>query len=288
MLNENHLIIGTMKWGSWGSNFSEIQATDFLIRCYELGYKHFDLASIYGNYQTEKLFGKALKNSKIPRKEIFITTKFGIEYPCENSSYQVKAYNSSKEHFNYSLEKSLNDIEVDYLDQYLIHRPDYLLNIDELKENIHQARLANKIIHFGVSNFSKNQVEILDKKINISSNQIQFSVSHLDALFLEELLYFQANKIPLSFWSPLGNYFNTQSEENDRLRIILKQLEQKYQLNEGQLLILFCKKLPNIVQPILGTTTIERLKEFKTGFLFDLEREDWYKILEAVRGKKID
>lgn len=288
MINENHLIIGTMKWGSWGINFSEHQATEFLIKCYELGYKHFDLASIYGNYQTEKLFGKALKNSEIPRKELFITTKFGIEHPNEYSDYQIKTYNSSKEHFIYSLEKSLNDVETEYIDQYLIHRPDYLLDINELKENVNQAKISKKIIHFGVSNFSRNQFKIMNKKITISSNQIQFSVSHLDALFSEDLLYYQSNKIPLSFWSPLGNYFNIQSEENDRLRNILKELEKKHQLKESQLLILFCKKLPNIIQPILGTTSIERLIEFKEGFSYDLEREDWYRILEATRGKKVD
>ncbi|MCB9203042.1 MAG: aldo/keto reductase [Flavobacteriales bacterium] len=285
---KNKLVIGTMKWGSWGKNFNEQQATDFFTSCIELGINHFDLADIYGNYQTEKLFGNALKNSSVEREKIQITSKFGIEYPCENSNFQIKAYNSSKEHFNNSLERSLNEIGTNYIDQYLLHRPDYLLNGKELSSAVENAKTEKKIHEFGVSNFTISQFEFLKNYTKLSTNQIQFSVNYLSPLLSDDFLYYQKNEIPLMVWSPLGNIFTSDNDSNTRIKKVLDKLSKKYNLSYNQLLITFINKLPNAILPIIGTTDIERVKEIQQCLNVNLEHSDWYELIEASLGKRVD
>ena len=110
------IIIGTMRWGIWGANHSKEKVQKLIETCLSEGLYTFDHADIYGDYTTEKLFGDALSEMHIKREEIQLISKCGIEMPCKNRNYQIKSYNYSKEHIIKSVEKSLENLQTDYLD----------------------------------------------------------------------------------------------------------------------------------------------------------------------------
>ena len=154
------IIIGTMRWGIWGANHSTKIAQKLIETCLSEGLYTFDHADIYGDYTTEKLFGETLSDMHIKREEIQLISKCGIEMPCKNRNYLIKSYNYSKEHIIMSVEKSLENLQTDYLDLLLLHRPSPLMNPREIAETFDQLREQKKIRHFGVSNFTPSQFEL--------------------------------------------------------------------------------------------------------------------------------
>ena len=128
-MNLSRIISGTMNWGSWGANYSSKEISE-LIRCaYENGINSFDHADIYGGYTTEEAFGKAFKLSGIEREKVIFISKCGIMYPCEKLQIDVKHYDYSKSHIIKSVENSLNNLNTDYLDSLLLHRPSPIMNL---------------------------------------------------------------------------------------------------------------------------------------------------------------
>ena len=142
------IIIGTMRWGIWGANHSVKNVQHLIEISLEEDLFTFDHADIYGNYTTEKLFGDAFSAMKINREEVQFISKCGIEMPCENRNYRIKSYNYSKENIIKSVEKSLENLQTDYLDVLLLHRPSPLMNPREIAETFDELREQKKVRHF--------------------------------------------------------------------------------------------------------------------------------------------
>ena len=281
-----HIIIGTMRWGTWGANFSTQQAAEFIKSCYDEDLKIFDTADIYGDYTTEGLLGEALRKSGINRQEVQIITKCGICL-CGNT-YHTKAYNTSKIHILNSINNSLKQLRTNYIDMLLIHQQDPLMNFEEVATAFTELKLSGKVKTFGVSNFSTYAFNLMNRRLPMETNQMQFSLTHPDALFNGLLMQARHYNKKTQIWSPIGDFFLKKNECNNRIHAVLTTLTEKYKVTPSQLLLAWTLKVPSKITPILGSTKIERIREQKKAFDIRLTTEDWYLMLEASRGKEVD
>ena len=186
------IIAGTMNWGIWDKKLDTQEMLQLMHVCIENEITTFDHADIYGGYTTEAEFGKAFGESKIDRNTIQLISKCGIAAPVRKSSGQalannrntkVKHYDYSKKHIVWSVENSLKNLQTDYLDVLLLHRPSPLMKADEIAEAVEKLKLEGKILDFGLSNFTSFQTELILQKTTVSYNQIQS--------FFEELIPFE-------------------------------------------------------------------------------------------------
>ncbi len=280
-------IAGCMSWGQWGKQFNTSEMIDFIHFCIENTISTFDHADIYGDYTTEAEFGKALKESGVAREHIQLISKCGIQYIGKSRSNRVKHYNYSKEYIIWSVEESLKNLQTDYLDLLLLHRPSPLMYPNEISEAVQQLKKQGKIKDFGVSNFTPQQTELIKSCEEVSVNQIEVSLTQFSALLDDSLHYMQLNKIQPMIWSPLGKYFKEQSEQNSRIKKELEGLCEKYQATESQLLLAWLYKHPTNMIPVIGTTNRERIIESVKAQSIALELEDWFALLVASQGHKV-
>ena len=207
-----------MSWGAWGRQFSTQEMISQIKITLESGITTFDHADIYGEYTTEQEFGKALSTSGVERDKIQLISKCGIQHDGGTRDNKIKHYNYSKEYIIWSVEKSLKDLQTDYLDLLLLHRPSPLMHPAEIGDAVSILKETGKIIDFGVSNFTPSQFNLIDHTASISVNQIEFSLTQHSAMHngtLDQLL--QKDVIPMS-WSPLGSYFKEPNATNKRIK----------------------------------------------------------------------
>lgn len=285
------LIVGTMRLGKWGANFNTKEYEYFIDQCLDHGLNEFDHADIYGHYSTEEEFGQVLKIRPELKNKIKITTKCGIKMISPNRPHHlIKSYDSSSEHIRNSVEQSLKYLNVENIEVLLLHRPDYLMNIDEVAFTFGELKKEGKVNHFGVSNFSVDQFDLLNKVYPLVTNQVELSLinnSILDSGVLDQC---QSNRIQASAWSPLGGgaIFGESTElKTIRLKKALNEMADKKNCNASQLLLAWIKKIPSGVIPVLGTSKIGRIIEALKADRIDLSKEEWYKLLEASRGKEV-
>ncbi len=288
MLKLSPIIIGTMRWGSWGADHSEKEVQNLIEVCTENGLSTFDHADIYGDYTTEKLFGNAFREMSLEREEIQLISKCGIQLPGGNSPYKIKSYNYSKEYIIKSVNSSLNNLQTDYLDLFLLHRPSPLMNSEEVAKAFLILKDGGKVKAFGVSNFSVSQFNLLDHYFPLETNQIEVSLNNTSAFYdgtIDQLL--QKKLRPLAY-SVLGNYFTENSAENIRIKQILSTLCANYNAEENQMLLAFLLKHPSGILPIIGTSRAEQIKVLKKSLSINLDLQDWFQLLEAKNGQEVD
>lgn len=276
-----------MTWGSWGKQFSKNEMNEMINHCVENQVTTFDHADIYGDYSTEEDFGNAFAKSGINRDDIQLITKCGIQYFTEKRNNKVKHYNYSKDYIIWSAEESLKNLKTDYLDLFLLHRPSPLMQPDEIAEAIQGLKKQGKIKEFGVSNFTPSQVELISKNVEISVNQIEFSLTQHTAMHdgtLDQMML--KNIIPMA-WSPLGYVFKEDIEQTRRIHKQLGGLLEKYDATEDQLLLAWVLKHPAGIHPVIGTTNKQRISNAIKASEIDLELEDWFLILVASQGHKV-
>ncbi len=284
-------VIGTMRLGAWGAQMNTTQLEAFVEGCLDLGLNDFDHADIYGHYTTEAEFGKLLKQRPDLRQKIQLTTKSGIKLVSDNRpDHHIKSYDSSKEHIIASAEKSLNYLSTDHIDLLLIHRPDYLMDPHEIAEAFDQLRSSGKVLHFGVSNFTPAQFELLHSFTPLVNNQIEASIMHLNPFEDGTLLQCQKHGIKATAWSPLGG--GTIFQESDDPKILRiqsagKAMAKKHGVQLDQLLMAWLLKHPAGIIPVLGTSKLERVKDTMKALDIQLSREEWYTLWKASTGEEI-
>jgi predicted oxidoreductase len=282
----SRLIAGTMTWGIWGKNYNTNQMVEMLNACLENNISSFDHADIYGGYTTEAAFGKAFTQSKITRDKIQLISKCGIAH-TEGRGYKVKHYNYTQDYIVWSVEQSLQNLQTDYLDLLLLHRPSPLMQTDEIAAAIVKLKQEGKIKYFGLSNFSPLQTQLIAQETKVAYNQIQFSATHLAPMLDGSLDYMQIHKITPMAWNPLGSVFKAQNEQSTRLLGLLKNLESKYNTTSDVLLLAWIMQHPAGVLPVLGTTNVERLNNATQSISIQLELEDWFAVWEQSTGNKV-
>jgi predicted oxidoreductase len=281
------LIAGTMTWGVWGKNFTKKQMIDLMNSCLENNITTFDHADIYGAYTTENNFGEAFSASKIDREKVQFISKCGIQYVSENRKNTLKHYDYSAKHITQSVENSLKNLQTDYLDLLLLHRPSPLMQADEIANTIEKLKSEGKILDFGVSNFTPSQTALIESKIKINYNQIQFSATHFEAMIDGSLDFMQTNNIIPMAWNPLGSFFKDNENQSVGLIEIVKLLSEKYKVEADVLLFAWILKHPAGILPVFGTTDKSRISNLSKATNFELELEDWFAIWTAQMGNKV-
>ena len=287
----SRIVAGVWKWGEWGHKLSSNEILKLIEDCVSLGVTTFDHADIYGGYTDEGAFGKALALQPSIREKIQIVTKCGIRMVSENRPQnKIKSYDTSKAYMTAAVENSLRELHTDRIDLLLIHRPDPLMNPSEIAETIEGLRLSGKVLHFGVSNFTPSQFEMLDNFTHLCTNQVEISLGHVDTLFdgtLDQLMLKQRH--PMA-WSPLGSgkfFTEAKDESTRRAHKGAQALAEKYNVGVDQLLLMWLLKHPSGVLPVLGTAVLDRIKGAIKTLDLEIEREDWFELLEAARGFEV-
>jgi predicted oxidoreductase len=283
----SRIIAGCMSWGHWGKDMSTEDMIAQMHATLEAGITTFDHADIYGDYTTEARFGKAFAKSGVERESIQLISKCGIQYVGETRDNTIKHYDYSKEYIVWSVEKSLSDLQTDYLDLLLLHRPSPLMQADEIAEAIDQLKEEGKILNFGVSNFTPSQIDLIHSKAEITANQIEFSLTQHSAMHDGSLDHMTIHNITPMCWSPLGSIFREENEATSRVKETLKTLTEKYSATEDQLLLAWILKHPAGIHPVIGTTNKERIANAVKAVDIDLDLQDWFTLLVAYQGHKV-
>lgn len=271
----------------------------------EHGVNFFDMADIYGNRWgigwCEELFGQVLKKYPELRSKIIIQTKCGI------IKSPLPMYDSSKEHILEAVNTSLKRLNTTYLDYLLIHRPDPLMDPQEVAEAFDELAKSKKVRHFGVSNFNPSQIELLKKYVKqpLVANQIQMSVMftgmidsgiNVDTKFdgaIDRdgylLNYCMLHDIQLQCWSPLQfGFFEGVFVDNPKfpeLNAVMGKIADKYKVKQSAIAIAWLLRHPSKMQVIVGSANLEHLLEMDEALKISLTREEWYAIYEAAGNK---
>lgn len=283
------IIIGVMRWGVWGANLSEKEVQNLIQTSLEEDLYTFDHADIYGGYTTEELFGNAFSGMNIQRDQIQLISKCGICYPSDKKQFQLKYYNYSKEYILNQVDESLRNLKTDYLDLLLLHRPSPLMNPEEIAAAFGILRSSGKVRDFGVSNFTVSQFELIHQYFPyLVTNQVEISLTETKSFYDGTLDQMMMKSLKPMAYSVMGTYFSQpDSDQNQRIRLVLNELCSKYQAEENQLLLAFLLKHPAKILPIIGTSKVETIGAFKQSLNINLETEDWFKLLEASAGKRV-
>lgn len=276
-----------MSWGEWGRSLTTKEMISLMNHCIENEITTFDHADIYGGYTTEKAFGDALAQSNVKRENIQLISKCGIQYQAESRNNKVKHYNYSKDYIIWSVEESLRNLQTDYLDALLLHRPSPLMHPQEVMEAVAKLAQEGKINDFGVSNFTPSQMELITSEVPVTINQIEFSLTQHNAMHDGTLDYILQHKITPMSWSPLGLVFKEDNEQTRRIHKQLGALLGKYNATEDQLLLAWIMNHPAGIHPVVGTTNFERIANAAKATNIALELEDWFLILVASQGHKV-
>lgn len=288
----SQIVAGTMTWGEWGSDYTPQEMAGMIEHCLEQGITTFDHADIYGHYSTEAAFGAALEElgTRDPA-QIQIVTKCGINMVTNRRpQHRVKSYDSSYQHIIDSVDRSLAALRVEYIDLLLLHRPDALMEPAEVARAFDELRQRGKVRQFGVSNYSPSQFELLATTCELVTNQVECNPLHADPFFDGTFDQCLQRKITPMIWSPLGGkkYFTEDGTDVLRLRETVRNIAEKYDgVGEDVILMAWLMRHPSRPIPVIGTTKKERIIQAKQALNIELERQDWYAILEAGRGHEV-
>lgn len=289
------LAVGCMRISSLNSE----QAADYVAKAVENGLNFFDHADIYGRGNSEKTFAKACKDARIERKDVILQSKCAI--------VPGKMYDFSKSHIVQSVEGILSRLKTDYLDILLLHRPDALMQPEEVGEAFDLLHSQGKVNQFGVSNMNPMQLQLLQSglKNKLVINQIQFSPVHAGAVqsgFEFNMLskgaadrdggileYCRLQNITPQAWSPFQYGFIKGTYMGNplflKLNRTLEETGAKYGISAAAAVVAWICRHPAGIQTVAGTTNIARLLDLKRGTEVELSREDWYKIYMSAGYK---
>ena len=282
----SELVQGYWRLDAWKMTAQE--RLTFLKQHVDLGITTVDNAAIYGN--SEVLFGDALAIDPTMRDKIEIVSKFGINGIATNDTEKrVSHYDSGKALILSSTDNSLKRLGVDQLDALLIHRPDFLMDIDEVTEAFVTLRQTGKVKHFGVSNFSASQFELLQSRLDepLITNQVEINPFNFDVLEDGTSDQLQRLRVRPMAWSCLagGRLFTEDSEQANRLRCTLIELQEELGASSiEQVVFAWILKHPSKPVGLIGSGKIARVKEAVGALNLKMNREQWYRIWTASKG----
>ncbi|HAP96116.1 aldo/keto reductase [Epilithonimonas hominis] len=284
----SELIAGTMRWGIWGANHSVKEIQKLIDVCVEENITTFDHADIYGGHTTEELFGNAWKDMDLKRENLQFISKCGIVMNSDKKPSALKYYNYNKDYILNCVDESLSNLKTDYLDTLLLHRPSPLMNPEVIAEAFTVLKDVGKVREFGVSNFSVSQFELINQYVPLVTNQIEISVNEISSFENGILDQLMSKGLRPTAWSVMGSYFSDQSDENIRIKKVIVELCDKYNAEENQILLAFILKHPSKIIPVIGTSKAETIRTLSKTLQIDVDLEDWFRILESIKGKEVD
>ncbi|WP_020409120.1 aldo/keto reductase [Hahella ganghwensis] len=287
----SRFIYGWWRLADWNLSAADIQQR--IEDCLSKGITTHDHADIYGDYTCESLFGQALKQAPKLREKMELVTKCGIQLVSPNRpNHQSKSYNTTKDHIIRSAENSLRVMHTDYLDALLIHRPDPLMNADEVAEAFTTLHTSGKVKHFGVSNFTPRQFDLLQSRLEfpLVTNQVEVSVLHLPPLTdgtLDQAQ--QLGRCPMA-WSSLagGRLFSDTTTRASHVRTALEEVGKNMGgAHLDQVALSWLLQHPANIMPIIGSGSLQRIESAVAAEAMKMSREDWYQIYEASAGQEL-
>ncbi|MCZ7835202.1 aldo/keto reductase [Atlantibacter hermannii] len=280
----SRLVMGYWRLMDW--NMSPRELLSFIEQHLDLGITTVDHADIYGGYQCEAAFGEALKLAPQLRDRMEIVTKCGIATTAKAEN-KIGHYITDRAHIVESAEKSLKNLAVEHLDLLLIHRPDPLMDADDVAEAFLQLHQAGKVRHFGVSNFTPAQFSLLQSRLpfTLATNQVEISPVHQPLLLDGTLDQLQQLRIRPMAWSCLGGGRLFNDESFQPLRDELQQVAQEIGAQTiEQVVYAWVMRLPSQPLPIIGSGKIERVRSAIQALSLDMTRQQWFRIRKAALG----
>lgn len=275
------------------SDMSEKEVSAFIDTSLINDANFFDHADIYGGGRSETVFGNAVTPSM--RENIIIQTKCGIRSGRFDFSY---------EHITESVNGSLKRLGTEYIDVLLLHRPDALVEPEEVAKAFDELKTSGKVRHFGVSNHNPYQIQLLESCLDmpLCANQLQFSIMHapmiqagLNVNMYNDssvnrdggvLDYCRLRKITVQPWSPMQyGFFEGCFIDNDKFPVLNAKLEEignKYGVSKTTVAFAWILRHPAKMQPVTGTTNLTRLADCIKASEIELTREEWYEIYRAA------
>ena len=271
-------------------HWSAQQRLAWIESCMALGITTFDHADVYGDHSVEALFGDAMALQPSLREHMQLVTKCGIKpLSSRRPAHTVKSYDTSRGHLIRSVEGSLRALRTDRLDVLLIHRPDALLDAEEVAGAFDTLRRDGKVLHFGVSNFTPRQFELLHASTALCTNQIELHPLHRTPLHDGTLDQAQSLKIRPMTWSPLGGgrLFDPAEPRSAALAEVLRRLAASHDATPTSIAFAWLLRHPSRPIPVAGTRRIDALREAVQALDVELDRESWYEILKAASGHDV-
>ncbi|MEW9108262.1 aldo/keto reductase [Cytobacillus gottheilii] len=296
-LHVSNMIMGNMRL----KQLSVAEAEVLINTAQEEGINFFDHADIYGKGECEELFAKAVQMNPAVREKMVIQSKCGIRP-------DLGIYDFSKEYIIEAANGILKRLNTDYLDLLLLHRPDPLMEPEEVAEAFDELQSSGKVRYFGVSNHNPEQIELLQKHVQqkLVVNQMQFSIVHTpmidsgvavnmkidqavnrDSSVLE---YSRINEMTLQAWSPFQSGFFDgpfigDLEKYPELNEVLNRIADKYNVTNTAVAVAWITRHPANIQVVLGTTNTGRMRDACKGSDLKLTRQEWYELYKAAGNK---
>ncbi|WCP82380.1 aldo/keto reductase family oxidoreductase [Vibrio harveyi] len=284
----SELVQGYWRAVDWGMTAQE--RLSFLKQHIELGITTVDHADIYGNYECEALFGEALALDKSVREQIQIVTKCDINLCGDKTpERKINHYDTSAAHIYQSVNNSLERLNVDEIDVLLIHRPDVLMDADEVAEAFSELHKVGKVKHFGVSNFTPRQFELLQSRLSkpLVTNQVEINPLNFEVAHDGTLDQMQTLRVRPMAWSCLGggSIFTGDTEQAVRVRNELEMIREEVGANSiDEVIYAWVRRLPSKPMPIIGSGKIERVHSAVNALNIELTREQWYRVWVTSKG----
>jgi predicted oxidoreductase len=308
-LGSSELAASRLAYGCWrlcGTGESpemtperEAHARAAVTAAYESGYTFFDHADIYCNGESERIFGQVLKSVSGMRERILIASKCGIRKAGDPVSDAPYRYDFSAGHIIWSCEQSLRRLGTDVIDVYLLHRPDFLCDPNEVAQAFTRLQQAGKVREFGVSNFRPMQLSALQKAcpMRLIVNQVEISLARSECLHDGTLEQCFIDQITPLAWSPLaggrlGSNDPIDLRDPDHARRIhvretLDLLGRTYNRSRPVIALAWLLKHPGKIVPIIGSTDPAKIRDMPNALDIELSREDWYRLFEAALGARL-
>lgn len=278
------LIMGYWRLMEWG--MTPQQLVQFIHQHLSLGITTVDHADIYGDYQCEAAFGDALRLAPELRQQLQIVTKCGIATRAK-PEHKIGHYITEASHILNSAENSLRHFATDYLDLLLIHRPDPLMDADEVAEAFLQLHQSGKVRHFGVSNFTTAQFTLLQSRLPFAlvTNQLEISPLEQSSLLDGTLDQCQQARMRPMAWSCLGGGRLFSDPHYQPLRDELSQVQREIgAATIEQVVYAWIMMLPSRPLPIIGSGKTGRIGQAAEAAALTLNRQQWFRIRKAALG----
>ncbi len=274
----------------------------------EEGINIFDHADIYSRGNSEKIFSAVLDEQPDLRNKIVLQSKCGIRFPGDPDEKAPARYDFSHDHIIKAVEGSLQRLKTDYLDILLLHRPDPLVEPEEVAKAFDELKHSGKVRYFGVSNHTGLQIDLLKKYVDepIVVNQMEINLLHCDLINSGiitnqrnpelqvrgegTLEYCRIEGISVQAWSPLakgilsGKDLSDQNEKTKNAAKVVAEIAGEQNVAAEAILIAWLLRHPAKIHPVIGTRNINRIKAACRGEVIHLSREDWYRLFIAGRG----
>lgn len=293
-LGGSPLKVSWLAYGCWRLAGNGVDGSAAIMAAVDAGFTLFDHADIYGGGECEAIFGRVMKASPDLRGRIVIASKCGIRLPHLGGAGEPYRYDSRADYIVASCEDSLRRLNVEKIDLYQIHRPDFLVHPEEVAAAFEALAAAGKVGEFGVSNFRPRQLSALQQAcpMRLRVNQIELSILQRDPLSNGVLDQCLADHITPLAWSPLGGgqladgagdlLQSQKSYQPQRVLPLLDEIAARYNATRSQIALAWLLKHPAGVIPIVGSTNRSRIINAAQSDAIDLSREEWYSILSAA------